>query len=146
VSRIKPAEVRVYIDADLLGLARVLAGLRVDVTFPGDPGTIIHKRQRPPCPIASPAVKDSEWIPQVAGRGWLIITRDRHIQEHRLEIAAVREHGARMVALTAADAGSVFGQLEVVMSRWRDIERCLAEPPPFIYAATRTTMRQIPLA
>jgi hypothetical protein len=51
-----------------------------------------------------------------------------------------------MVALTAADAGSVFGQLEVVMSRWRDIERCLAEPPPFIYAATRTTMRQIPLA
>jgi hypothetical protein len=58
----------------------------------------------------------------------------------------VREHGATMVALTAADAGSVFGQLEVVMSRWRDIERCLAEPPPFIYAATRTTKRQIPLA
>jgi hypothetical protein len=91
-------------------------------------------------------VKDSEWIPEVAGRGWLIITRDRHIQEHRLEIAAVLEHRARMVALTAADAGSVFAQLEVVMSRWRDIERCLAEPPPFIYAATRTVMRQIPLA
>ncbi|WP_176730890.1 hypothetical protein [Micromonospora mirobrigensis] len=75
----------------------------------GDPGTIIRKRQRPPCPIVSPAVKDSEWIPQVAGRGWLIITRDRHIQEHRLEIAAVREPRARMVVLTAADAGSVFG-------------------------------------
>jgi len=28
VSRIKPAEVRFYIDADLLGLARVLADLR----------------------------------------------------------------------------------------------------------------------
>lgn len=98
MSRIKPAEVRFYIDADLLGLARVLAGLRPDVTYPGDPGTVIHKRQRSPCPVASPAVKDSEWIPQVAGRVWLIITRDRHIQERRREIAAVREHRARMVA------------------------------------------------
>jgi uncharacterized protein with PIN domain len=145
VSRIKPADVRFYIDADLLGLARVLAGLRHDVTYPGDPGALIHKRSRPPCPIASPMVKDTQWIPEVAVRGWLIITRDRHIQEHHLEIAAVREHRARMVALTAADAGSVFAQLEVVMSRWRDIERCASQPPPFIYAATRTTMRPIPL-
>ncbi|GAA2709321.1 PIN-like domain-containing protein [Actinoplanes palleronii] len=145
MSKTKPAEVRFYIDADLLGLARVLAGLRNDVTYPGDPGAEIHKRSRPPCPIASPAIKDSEWIPEVARRGWLIITRDRHIQEHRLEIAAVRDHRARMVALTAADAGSVFAQLEVVMSRWRDIERCVSEPPPFIYAATRTTMRPIPI-
>ena len=145
MSRIKPADVRFYLDADLLGLARVLAGLRHDVTYPGDPGALIHKRSRPPCPITSPAVKDTQWIPEVAARGWLIITRDRHIQEHHLEIAAVREHRARMVALTAADAGSVFAQLEVVMSRWRDIERCVAEPPPFIYAATRTTMRSIPL-
>jgi hypothetical protein len=38
VSRIKPAEVRYYIDADILGLARVLAALRPDVTYPGDPG------------------------------------------------------------------------------------------------------------
>lgn len=145
MSRIKPADVRFYIDADLLGLARVLAGLRHDVTYPGDPGAVIHKRSRPPCPITSPTVKDTQWIPEVAARGWLIITRDRHIQEHHLEIAAVREHRARMVALTAADAGSVFAQLEVVMSRWRDLERCASEPPPFIYAVTRTTMRSISL-
>jgi hypothetical protein len=108
-------------------------------------GGVIHKRSRPACPITSPAVKDTQWIPKVAARGWLIITRDRHIQEHRLEIAAVREHQARMVALTAADAGSVFAQLEVVMCRWRDIERCGSETPPFIYAATRSTFRAIPL-
>jgi hypothetical protein len=90
-------------------------------------------------------VRDSEWIPQVARRGWLILTRDRQIREHRLEIAAVVEHNARMVALTGADARSVFEQLEVVMCRWRDIERCLSEPAPFIYAATRTALRRIPL-
>lgn len=146
MSKIKAADVRFYVDADLLGLARVLAALRHDVTYPGDPGAVIHKRSRPPCPISSPAVKDSAWIPEVAARGWLIITRDRHIQEHRLEIAAVRDHRARMVALTAADAVGVFAQLEVVMSRWRDIERCASEPSPFIYAATRTTMRSIGLS
>jgi hypothetical protein len=87
-----------------------------------------------------------EWIPDVAARGWLIITRNRHIQEHHLEIAAVRDHGARMVALAGADASSVFAQLEVVMTRWRDIERCASEPPPFIYSVTRTVMRSISLS
>ena len=145
MSRTKPAEVRFYIDADLLGLARVLAGLRPDVTYPGDPGAVIHKRHRPPCPIVSPAAKDREWIPEVARRGWVIITRDQHIQAHRLEIQAVRDYGARMVALNGEDASSVFAQLEVVMCRWRDIERHTTDLPPFIHSATRTAMRAIPV-
>ncbi|MBQ1017547.1 hypothetical protein KBX71_06650 [Micromonospora sp. D93] len=90
-------------------------------------------------------MKDTVWIPEVARQGWLIITRDRHIQEHRLEIAAVRDHAAKMIALTGEDASSVFAQLEVVMSRWRDIERCAAEPAPFIYGVTRTGIRKISL-
>jgi hypothetical protein len=49
----------------------------------------------------SPHAKDTEWIPVVAHSRWLIITRDRHIQENRREIISVREHGARMVALSA---------------------------------------------
>lgn len=51
-----------------------------------------------------------------------------------------------MVALTAGEARSVFDQLEVVMCRWRDIERCVVEQPPFIYMATRTTMRAVSLS
>lgn len=27
-----------YVDADILGLGKVLAGIRPDVTYPGDPG------------------------------------------------------------------------------------------------------------
>ncbi|HEY2670834.1 MAG TPA: hypothetical protein VGJ07_10710 [Rugosimonospora sp.] len=41
---------------------------------------------------------------------------------------------------------SVFDQLEVIMCRWRDIERRLLEPAPVIYAATRTQLRQISLS
>jgi hypothetical protein len=50
-----------------------------------------------------------------------------------------------MIALTGDDARSVFEQLEVVMCRWRDIERCASEVAPFIYAATRTSLRSIEL-
>jgi hypothetical protein len=39
------AQVRYYIDADLLGLAKILVQLRSDVTYPGDPGGIVHRRQ-----------------------------------------------------------------------------------------------------
>jgi hypothetical protein len=36
--RPRPARVYYYIDADLLGVAKVLVQLRGDVTYPGDPG------------------------------------------------------------------------------------------------------------
>lgn len=64
----KPAEVRFYIDQDLLGLAKVLASLREDVTYPGDTGAKIHRRERPACTIA-PGTRDREWIPVVTADG-----------------------------------------------------------------------------
>jgi len=64
----RAAQVRIYVDADVLGLGKILAGLRSDMTYPGDPGAVIHKRQRAPCPITSPDVLDTDWIPQVAAR------------------------------------------------------------------------------
>lgn len=135
------AKVRYYVDADLLGLAKILVQVRVDVTFPGDPGGILHKRQRPPCPIADPEVKDPVWILHLAGEGWVIITRDSAIQGHSREVAAVHDNGARMIALAGTAARTKFEQLEVVMTNWRRIEQCVAEPGPFIYVATRTTFR-----
>ncbi len=81
----RPAVVRFYVDADVLGLARILVQVRSDVTYPGDPGGVLHKRQRPPCSITSPAVLDTEWIPETARQGSLIITRDANI-------AAVLDH------------------------------------------------------
>jgi hypothetical protein len=50
-----------------------------------------------------------------------------------------------MVALNGADARSVFAQPEVIMCRWRDIERSAVDLPPVIYSATRTAVRAIPL-
>jgi len=64
-SSAKPATVRFYVDADVLGLAKILVQLRPDVTYPGDPGGVLHRRARPACPVASPAVLDTDWIPVV---------------------------------------------------------------------------------
>ncbi len=142
---LRAAQVRIYVDADVLGLGKILADLRNDVTYPGDPGAVIHKRQRAPCPIANPDTLDTDWIPQVAARGWLIITRDSMITQNRNEIAAVRENKAKMVALNQRDAQTKWGQLEVFMTKWRRIEALIPEPGPFIWRASRTAMTPIAL-
>jgi hypothetical protein len=107
------ARVRFCIDADILGFGQVIASLRNDVTFPGDPGAIIHQRERPRCPITSTELLDTEWIPEVARRGWVIITRDHKIAQNRSEIAAVRDNNAKMAALNQEDAANKWGHLEV---------------------------------
>ena len=138
MSRARAAVLRFYLDADVLGLAHVVAAIRNDATYPGDPGATIKRRARPPCPIVDPATKDDVWIPEAASRGWLIITRDRRIQQHPAEIAAVKVNSARMVALTGDEARGTWQQLEVLMRHWRAIEALATRPGPFIYTATRS--------
>ncbi len=139
----KPAHVRYYADADILGVGKVLATLRSDITYPGDPGMAIHKRVRPACSITSPRVKDHVWIPTVSQEGLLILTRDNKIQQHRAEIAAIIESSGRMVALSSADANTVWAQLEIIVTQWRRIETLTQLPGPFIYSATRTSLTRI---
>ena len=143
----KPAHVQFYFDADVLGLAKIMTLLRRDTTYPGDPGGLVKGgRLRPPCTVKDRAALDEVWIPETARQNWLVITRDRRIQENRAEIEAVRVNAARMIALAGWDAGDTFDQLEVLMCNWRLIERTLAEPGPFIYSATRTGgLRLVPL-
>lgn len=144
-ARARPAEVRFYFDADVLGLAKVVAGLRSDATYPGDPGAVVHRRRRQRCPITDPATPDRIWIPEVAERGWLIVTRDSRIQEHRAELAAVREYGAKMVALTGSDATGTWRQLEVLLTQWRRLESLHKESGPFIWRATRSGLNKVKL-
>jgi hypothetical protein len=142
----RPASVKYYLDADVLGLAKLLVQVRHDVTYPGDPGGPVKGgRVRPACVITNTATPDALWIPETARQGWLIVTRDRHIQEHRAEIAAVRASGARMVTFVSADAVDTFHQLEVLMCQWRNIEKLLAQPGPFVYGVSRTSFKAVPL-
>jgi hypothetical protein len=69
-------------------------------------------------------------------------TADRHILDRAPEIEAVRDSGARLVNLASDEAVTRFAQLEVVMCQWRRIESLLAETGPFIYFATRMSLRK----
>jgi uncharacterized protein with PIN domain len=142
----KPAVVNFYIDADLLGLAKLLAQIRSDVTYPGDLGGRVRGgRVRPACVIRDTSAPDTVWIRECARQGWLIITRDRHIQEHRAEVQAVRDTQARMVTLVSREAVDTFHQLEVIMCQWRRIEESLTRPGPFIVAVSRTSFKDVPV-
>jgi hypothetical protein len=141
----RPAQVRFYFDADVLGVAKVIAALRPDVTYPGDPGTTVFRRARLPCIITDPGTLDPVWIPAVAAQGWVIITRDARIAQRPVELNAVRDSGARMVAMSGSEATSTWAQLEVVMTQWRKLEDLVTRPGPFIYTMTRTSLRPVDL-
>ena len=93
--------VRFYFDADVLGLAKVVAQLRGDATYPGDPGATFGRKQRPLCPVTTAETPDLKWIPIVARNGWSIITRDRAIQRRPAEWQAVMDYRAKITGGTA---------------------------------------------
>jgi uncharacterized protein with PIN domain len=133
--------IRFYVDADLLGLAKVLVTVRSDVTYPGDPGGPgPDGYQRPACPV-QPDAKDPTWIPTVAMEGWVTITRDRHLQHRPAERQAIIDHGARVVRLDARHELNKWAQLEIVVSQWRRIEERLDLPGPWLVVVTRTGVR-----
>lgn len=123
--------VRFYCDADTLGLAKVLASLRADVTYPGDPGGNVRGRERPACPIESTDVSDTAWIRVVTQHGWAIITRDRRIASRPDELETVRATSARAFAITSEERLTTWHMLEIVFSQWRKIEELAEVPGPF---------------
>jgi len=127
--------VRFYIDADLLGVAKLLVQVRSDVTYPGDSGD----GTRPACPI-SPQTKDSVWIPRVSNEGWVVITRDRHLMHRPDELAALRDNRARVVRLDARHVLTKWLELEILVTQWRRIELVVDTPGPWIYRVGRTTL------
>jgi hypothetical protein len=134
--------IRFYVDADLLGVAKILAEVRSDVTYPGDlGGRGSGGFDRPPCPI-KPGDKDVDWIPQVARAGWVIISRDRHIQHRPAERAALIDASAKMFRLDARHGLNKWQQLEIIVSQWRRLEEMVDLPGPWLYMATRTSLRK----
>ncbi|GII75760.1 hypothetical protein Sru01_07420 [Sphaerisporangium rufum] len=142
----KHVTARWYIDADALGLAHVLIRARRDVTFCGDDGQRHHKSWTlAPCLVQDTATPDDVWIPRVAGAGLAIITRDKHISMRTAEKNAVLAARARMFAITSDESLDAWGMLEVIVTQWRHIEKAATRPGPYIYAVTRSGIREIAL-
>ena len=130
-------------DANLLGLAKLLVTVRADVTCPGDPGGVgIDGRPRPACPMA-PHTPDAEWIPWVVSQRWTVITCDRHIRHRPAELAAVVSAGSRHITFDASKQLDRWGQLEIVVTQWQEIEKLVELPGPWTHSASRNGLGKV---
>jgi hypothetical protein len=100
-------------------------GTRVFPLILREAGVVVHLHQDY-FPQDAP---DVEWVPEVAGRGWPIISPDLKISQHRLEVAAVMTSGAAMFCLSG---GHYMGEAQA-----RNFLRCL----PSILKILDTTER-----
>lgn len=81
-----------FTDENTLGLGKLLRrGGRDDVFYPG------HE-SLPGVPLGTP---DLDWMPVVAERGLIVVTRDKHIRTRPAELKVYREHGIRSVWIGA---------------------------------------------
>jgi PIN domain-containing protein len=134
--------IRFYVDADLLGVAKILVQVRSDLTYPGDPGGVgADGLNRSACPV-QPGARDVDWIPHVAREGWVIISRDRHIQHRPAERTALVAAAARMFRLDARQSLNKWQQLEIIVTQWRRFEQLANLPGPWLYMVTRTSLRK----
>ena len=78
--------VRFYVDESAAGLGLALAAARKDTIHVGHP--LI-----PECPRGA---RDIDWIPEVAARGLVVITRDKKLRTKPVEIQTLWNHGLRV--------------------------------------------------
>lgn len=49
------------------------------------------------------AAKDTEWLPEVGRRGWVVLTKDHHIRTRQNELVALLSAGVAAFVLTSGD-------------------------------------------
>ncbi|GMA24330.1 hypothetical protein GCM10025864_20890 [Luteimicrobium album] len=103
-----------FADENALGLGKLLRREgRDDVVYPG------HE-DLPDVPLGTP---DLEWMPIVALRGLVVITRDRRIRTGPAELRAYVEHGVRSVWIGAKKDLTARDQLALLLQHEARLER-----------------------
>ena len=74
---------------------------------------------------------DTDWIPYIAGRDWVIITHDRDIRYNRQERDAVMRHGGRVIIIRASGTRADMAQIFLHL-REQIIDFLSQNPAPFI--------------
>lgn len=128
-------EPRWFVDETSLGLARALATVRGDVLHPG------HRRLLE-VPLSTP---DPEWMPIVAERGLVVISRDWHIRTKQAELQAYIDHGLRAFWIAGDKDLGNWENLSRIVKWWDRMERIVRERPdgPWFYELFQTSIREV---
>ena len=103
-----------FTDENTLGLGKLLrrAG-RNDVVYPG------HE-DLPDVPVGTP---DLDWMPVIARRNLIVVTRDRRIRTRPAELRAYWEHGIRSVWIGAKQDLGPSQQVELFLQHEERLRR-----------------------
>lgn len=102
-----------FTDENALGLGKLLRRSgRTDVVYPG------HE-ELPEVPLGA---ADLDWMPLVATKGLIVLTRERRIRSRPVELATYREFGIRSVRIGSKTDLSPADQVEMFLRHERRIE------------------------
>jgi hypothetical protein len=83
------------------------------------------------------AAPDTEWIPEVGRRDWVLITKDQNIRRNPLERAAYEGASLRGFVVTGKDMdGKEFGEL-LARSLPGMVHRVAGKPGPSLFTISR---------
>jgi hypothetical protein len=87
--------------------------------------------------VLQPGAKDADWLAALAGRDWIVLTKDKNIRRRPLEAQALIAAGLRVFVITSTDltgdeAGAIFVEAIPKIRRF-----CNKHKPPFIAGVTR---------
>lgn len=127
-----------FADENALGLGKLLlrAG-RDDIVFPGH-------RNLPDVPLGTP---DLDWMPIVAARRFIVLTRDKRIRTRPAELAAYREYGIRAVWIGGKRDLGPWDRLELFTKHESRLEREVVKlgSGPWALILTSSGLRQVKL-
>jgi len=82
--------------------------------------------------------RDEVWLGDVGKRGWVVLTKDKHIRYRAIEVHALRAANVRALVLAArgdpsgAEVGQIFVKALLAMKKL-----CSTKTPPFIALVSR---------
>ncbi len=127
-----------FTDENTLGLGKLLRRSgRDDVLYPG------HEAL-PDVPLGT---LDLDWMPIVAERELIVVTRDRRIRTRPAELRAYREHGIRSVWIGAKQDMGVQDQFELFIHHEQRLQREITKrgPGPWALAMSPSGVRPLKL-
>jgi len=127
--------IRWYADESVLGMGK--ARLRDDVAYPGHPAV----------PEILPGALDTEWMPIVARRRWVVFHRDRRIRTRPTELAIFHSEGLKAVWFAGRKDLAPSQQLTLLLRHWHRLEREVVRlgPGPWPLNLTGNGLREIRL-
>ncbi len=108
-----------FVDENMLPVGRALDEV-------SRPSRVLYA-EHPDCPEVPLGTKDVDLLAFIGERQLLLVTRDKKIRTRPAELAAVREHRAKLVVFTGKTDLSPAEGLRIFLSRWDKISKAASD-------------------